>query len=441
VQIGYIFILVPILLSQWGVEVYGEWLILSAIASFGALANFGMFQASAVEISLAAGAGDRAGASRIAATALVAGVVFVIAALLLAWIGLSFVDPRTLFGVHTISSRDALGVTVLSLASVVLTVFTPALAAPVNMTIGNAPSTVASALIRVIELIAIAIAVYAGGGPVSVAAVLAGSVCLNILAHVVLVRYWVDWLSFHPRHFDRAVLRRLIRPSLAQFLLYVSINIFIVQVPRIILGHLAGAAAVAVFGVTITYARAARTLAGLFSHSLQTETTRSYAERRHDVFIRLTEALCQVHLWVSLAVLAVMMAFGSIIFSVWTHGKIPFDPWLCLVLGIGFVIGAFSDVVIYVLLGINRILAVAIAHVLATAVAIGLAFPAVSSFGVIGMAAVLIIPEVVVAVVGILVFCDLVSLSRRTFVIKSVQWPVGLVRREADRVMQFWARR
>src|SRR5262249_28381898 len=122
VQIGYVFVLVPILLSQWGVEVYGEWLILSAVASFGALANFGMFQASAVEIALACGAGNREGASKVAATAFASAIVFIVVILSLAWIGLSFVDPRKLFGIHTISAHDALTVTMLSLTSVVLIV-------------------------------------------------------------------------------------------------------------------------------------------------------------------------------------------------------------------------------------------------------------------------------------------------------------------------------
>lgn len=441
VQVGYVFILVPILLSQWGVEIYGEWLILSAIASFGALTNFGMFLASAVEISLAVGAGDRESASKISATALVAGIAFVAAVLLLAWLGLSFVDARALFGVHVIPLHDVLAVTMLSLASVVLTVFIPVLSAPVTVTIGNALTTVAGAIIRVIELVAIAVAVYAGGGPVAVAVVLVGSVCLGILVHAALARYWVPWLSFDLRRFDTATLRRLIRPSLAQFLLYISVNIFIIQMPRIILGHLAGASAVAAFGVTVTYTRAARTLATLFSQSLQTETTRAYAEKRHDVLIRLTEGFCQTQLWVSLGAMVGLMLLGHPIFSIWTHGKIAFDFWLCLVLGIGFIIGAYGDAVLSVLLGINRILAPAIVHLCGTVVAIVLAVPAVAAFGVPGMAAALIIPEIMTAAVAVWVFCELLDLQLKAFVFQSVHWPVGLIRRELDRLAGFLFKR
>ncbi len=441
VQVGYVFILVPILLSQWGVEIYGEWLILSAIASFGALTNFGMFTASAVEISLAVGAGDRESASKISATALAAGIAFVAAVLLMAWIGLSFVDPRVLLGVHAIPLHDVVVVTMLSLASVVLTVFVPVLSAPVSVTIGNALATVAAAIIRVVELIVIAGAVYAGGGPVSVAAVLVASVCLSILVHVALARYWVPWLSLDLRRFDAATLRRLVRPSLAQFLLYISVNIFIIQVPRIILGHMAGASAVAAFGVTVTYTRAARTLATLFSQSLQTETTRAYAEKRHDVVIHLTEGFCQTQLWASLAAMAGLMLLGHPIFSIWTHGKIAFDFWLCLVLGIGFIIGAYGDAVLSVLLGINRILAPALVHLCGTAVAVVLAVPAIASFGVSGMAAVLVIPEILTAAVAVWVFCELLDLPLKAFVFQSVHWPVGLIRRELDRLAGFLFKR
>ena len=136
-----------------------------------------------------------------------------------------------------------------------------------------------------------------------------------------------------------------------------------------------------------------------------------------------------------------MALFGPLIFALWTHGKIAFDPVLCLLLGIGFLIGAYSDALISVLLGINRISAVAIAHLCATIAAVLLALLAVPAFGVVGMAAVLIIPEVAATGAAILVFCELVSLPPRAFTAKSIHWPVGLVRREMDRAMQFLARR
>jgi O-antigen/teichoic acid export membrane protein len=271
--------------------------------------------------------------------------------------------------------------------------------------------------------------------------VLVGSVCLNILAHVALTRFWVPWLSFDPRHFDMAVLRRLIRPSLGQFLLYISVNTVIVQVPRIILGHVAGAPAVAIFGVTVTYTRAARTLTTLFSQSLYAETSRAFAEKRHDVLIKMTEGLCQTHLWVSLALMFALIVLGVPIFSIWTHGKIAFDVWLCLFLGFGFVIGAYGDALLTVLLGVNRVFTVAIAHLCAAAVALGISLPLSASFGATGMAAALILPEAVIAAVAAWVFCELLDLSPREFLSRSVRWPVGLIRREVDRLAGFLFKR
>ena len=50
---------IPLFLRYWGIERYGEWLILSAIPSYLALSDLGFGSAAANEMTMAAGAGNR----------------------------------------------------------------------------------------------------------------------------------------------------------------------------------------------------------------------------------------------------------------------------------------------------------------------------------------------------------------------------------------------
>lgn len=434
VHVGYVFVLVPLLLGAWGVEIYGEWVILTAIASFGSLTNVGIVQASASEIMLAVGAGDRERASRISVTTLVSGIGFNIAILGLTWIALTRLDVSALLGVSIISRDAAISILMLSLASIVLSVFVPPLSSALAVARGNGLTTLVGALIKICELVLIGVAALVGGGPVWVTSVFVIATLMNIVVYFFLVRRFVSWLSFDLKYFDLAILRGLMRPSLAQFIIYISTNILAIQVPRIILGHLAGPVAVAGFTVSVTYTRALRTLTTLFSQSLQVETPRAFAEQKPEVLLRIVTALCQINLWISIVFLIALISLGSSIFSLWTHGRIQFDVGLCVLLGIAAVIGSYSDVISTFLIGINRIMAVALAHLVATVLALGLAELLIPIWGVDSMAAVLIAPEMATAVVGILVFSRLLSLRPMEFFMSTLQLPAEVIQRELEHV-------
>ena len=51
--------IVPLLIYAWGLELYGEWLILSAIPAFLTMSDIGFSAAAQTEMTMAAGRGDR----------------------------------------------------------------------------------------------------------------------------------------------------------------------------------------------------------------------------------------------------------------------------------------------------------------------------------------------------------------------------------------------
>lgn len=426
VQIGYALVMIPVLIAAWGLSVYGDWIVLTAVASFASLASVGVIQASTAEIMLTIGAGKHEEASRISVTTIVgiAGAAVLISAV--AFVLFSVSDPAVLFGISTMTTGDASVVIMLVLASIVLAFSISPLSAALSVVVGAAMSTTVSALVKAAEFLTISAVALAGGGPKSAAVVLVGSVAANVAAHVILIRRYVPWLRFDLRLFDYRAFRELLHPSLGQMLLYASVNLLAIQLPRIILAHIAGTVSVAIFTVMTTYVRSGRMLTSFISQSVQVELPRAFAENRRDVVADLLQNLCRVQVWASLLAMMVLMAFSAQLFPLLTHGSIAFDAHLFIALAIGAIIGAYVDALNSLLLGINQVFAIAIAHSAATIFALLLGSALIPSFGIVPLALALILPELATAIVGAHDVARMLLLPAMTFVTSSLKWPLGL---------------
>jgi O-antigen/teichoic acid export membrane protein len=441
ILVGYQLVLVPILLTAWGIDVYGEWLILTAFAAFAALSNVGFVQASAAEIVMCIGADDHAAASDIMATTFVFLALVTCAVFVIAVVGVSAFEPDKLFGVRAISPRDAVVILMFSIASVVLGFFVSPLAAAVAAVTGSGVPTIVAALTKIVELIGIGGVVLFGGGPNMVSVIPFISAALCVVVHFALVRRFVPWLSFHPGRSSAAAFFRLLNPSSASITLYLSVNLLGVQLPRIILGHIVGPAAVSIFSVSVTYARSVRMIATFVSQALFIELARAFGEKRHDRIKTLVLNLCQINVWTAAIGISVLMIISGPLFAIWTRGKVAVDIPLLMALSGASVISVYGEGLASFLQSINRIWSIALAHSGAMIVAIIAGTIATGIYGTVGMAAALIIPELAVAIAGAVVTSHLVSISPASFMITSLKWPTEIIYKEGRKLFQFILKR
>lgn len=437
---AYGFVLVPLLLSAWGVEVYGEWVILTAFTAIAALSNFGFVQASASEIAMRIGSGEHDEAANVVRTT-IAAVLCLIALILVPLISVLIAySPNALLGVHVMPAEATKVIIVLVVLKVLLDFLISPLAAAVGSVLGVGVSAGVATALKCIELVAIFVVVMVGGTPLAVAAVMPATVVANILVLGYLIRRHLPWLRLARPVFHLATVRRLLRPSLGIFVLYATVNILAIQVPRIVLGHLVGAAGVALFSVAVTYARAARTLPGILGQSLQVELSKAFGDLNLSRVRGLLKNVYQFSLWIALAAGLLILLIAKPVFLVWTQGHFAPD-WLLLSILIGSaIVGAFSDVSLYFLVGINRVWALALTHIAASVVGVSsgtLLFP---KFGLAAMAGGLLVPEVLTAVVGIAMTSDLLRLGRIGFFIESIQFPLGPILREGSRLLSAFRR-
>ena len=440
VMVAYNFFLVPILLSAWGINVYGEWVVLSAFASIAQLSNVGFLQASASEIIMRLTAGEHDEAARVISTTLISVCVLVVVVFAVAVIVLFNVDPTAAFGVKIIPAMDARLIVLLSLASVLLSFYTGPPASAIAAVAGAGVAQSTTTIVKAGELLLVIAVAWCGGGPVAVTAVLVLSALVSFGLLMLLMRRLVPWMKVSVRLFDLAILRRLLHPSLGQFLLYASVNVVAIQLPRIVLGQLAGGAGVAVFSISVTYARAARMLTSVLAPSFLVELTRAYSEGKFPLTRKFVETICALGGWLTAFAAVLMLVAAKFMFHLWTHGKIDADYTLIGVLEIAAVVGAYSEGYTYFLAGINRVWTISIAHLVVSVSAIALGILVFPVFAIQGFAAALFLPEIAMAIAGEFVSAKELQVSRWTLFWGSIQLPVRSLGGEARRAFTAIAR-
>lgn len=430
VTVAYNFFLVPILLAAWGVEVYGEWIVLSALAAMASLSQVGFVQASASEMIMSISADEKDRAIKTLSTTIFSLAILVAVVMTVAILACFISDAGTHFGVKIITRGDAEAIVLLVLFSVLLGFFLGPVNAAVGTVKGAAVPWSVAAVVKMAELVGIILVAVAGRGPLAAAAVLVASAACSNLWALLLMRRNLPWLRISLGQLSKETFRRLLHPSLAQFLFYASVNIVAIQLLRIVLGHLAGAAAVATFATAVTFSRTARMLSGIFAQSLQVELSRAYAEGRTSFVVKSVETLCQVGFWLTLLMTAAMVAAAAPLFEIWTHGKIQADYLLVGMIGIGSIVGAYGEGFTYLLMGINRVWKIAIGHLLGSITAMILGALLFPRYGLYAMAAAFVLPEIGLAAVAHREVSRAFGTAGRGLFLSSIRPPVQIAREE-----------
>jgi O-antigen/teichoic acid export membrane protein len=442
VRTGEQFILVPCFLSAWGVEAYGEWLTLTAVVTFVSFTNIGLGAASASDIVMLLGAGHREKAERSFSNCVV--VLFAIGVIVLLILIAIFlnVDISATAGFTSIRNSDAIAIVTYSALSLVLIFFYAPLGAIIGMSAGVGTVNLILAVAKTFEIATIGGGVLLfGSGPATVALITLIWVCIAVACQLIVIRRVAPSFRLRVSTVEFESLLRLVRPSLSYFVLFVSVNIIGVQLPRLILFSIIGAPAVAIFSVTVTYSRTIRSLAGIITNAMQVEFGRYFGSGDVRGFQSLVIRLCRVTVWAAVGSSLLLMACAGFFIPLWTNGRIPVEWPLLTLLILGACIGSLADAIMISLTSINRVGRIAIAHL--GGVAVGLTFGSLftSQFGSLAIAVGLLVPEIVVILLGRTEIARHTSGDRSIRLVELMRWPGDLIRAEFEAVMRLFSLR
>ena len=363
---------VPILLHAWGVQLYGEWLILFAIPAYLSMADLGFSQSAGNDMTARAARGDRSGA--LAVFQSLAALIYTIAAAgLLLGGALLWRLPLERWLHFQVLDADALRWVLALLAAEVFA----ALPNGVNHAGFRAGGDYAlhvglTSTTRLLQFSGIWIMALAGGGPVAAAAAFFGVRVVATMALTLLLVRRHRWLRFGFAHARRAELRRLGKPALANMAIPLA-QALNIQGMVLVVGAVLGPSAVVVYSTLRTLTRLALQLVLSVAHAAEPELAVAYGADDRSLMRALYVHALRGGLWLALSAATGLALFGGFILDVWTQGKVAMDPALFAWL-LGSSVGSvlwYSALI--VLKAANSHLRAASVYVIASAAAVGLA--------------------------------------------------------------------
>ena len=311
--------LVPLLLRAWGTEVYGAWLLLSAVPFYLTLSDFGFTFVAKNVMVMEVAAGRRTAAlgtfqSVFALLCLVLPVLMLASVVVILKVPL----PAALGAVAPGAARRVL---VLLVGNVLLYQFFLLVCAGIRAE--NRPAHEASwaASARLGEGVAVALAALAGGGPAAAAAAMVACRVAFVAAGYRWLQSEAAWLRLGFAHASRAEVRRLAGPALAYMALPLG-QALLLQGPVIVVGGALGAVAVVAFSTARMVARLGTALVNMINNSVVSEYSALAGAGDAAGFARLLRAQTAVTATAIAAYAAGVLAFGPLVLPWLTHGAV-----------------------------------------------------------------------------------------------------------------------
>jgi O-antigen/teichoic acid export membrane protein len=313
-----------------GVEIYGEWLALTAAVSYLGTLNYGIQNYANNQMTIHYNRGELDRAKVVQASALRL-VLIVIGAFVLLGTAILFMPLGDWMGLRYVSAPQASWTLFLMMMQLAI-FFLLAFLADSFMVIGEAHRGQAWQSIYRLSL-ALVLALFAwrqASFPVLAASQLIACV-LCTLACLLDIRLRAPILLPSLRYGTRTEMMAQIKPS-AYFMLLSVGNFLIWQAPLLLIEKILGPAAVTIFALTRTIFSMSRQILAVATLSIRAEITRLVGQRDWTGLKRLYDLSEKVILLLTPVSTVGTLLISPLLFTVWLHKRSLYDPWMCLLL-------------------------------------------------------------------------------------------------------------
>jgi O-antigen/teichoic acid export membrane protein len=314
----------PLFLNAWGVEIYGEWLLLSSAVLYLLLADFGGQLYIGNRVVMAYAKGDLKEFRRLLHTGmamvlLLSSAVFALfivgAALVANWSGVSIVHtpPKAVFAVLTFLAFQVC-------ASLPLGILMA-----VYRAVGMLPrSAMLNNLSQLLQLLLVAIGLWLGLSMVGIALMYAIPV---VAVTVISLR---ELHALHPefhilslRSADRRIALEFMTPSAHFFSIQLS-QALTLQSVLLIVGAILGATQVVIFSALRTIVNSIRQALAILMNSVWPDLTRFHARGEEEKLTLLFLVALRATLMMAALFVGTFHYFGEWIFHLWLGGKVEY---------------------------------------------------------------------------------------------------------------------
>ena len=385
-------LLIPLFLHSWGGRLYGDWLALTAAAGYLSLFEGGFQRYLTNRMNAAWDLGDPKQFHRLLHTGIVFSVAVTGVGAVVVALGAFFIPWPKLLRL-SILDQGLSGAT-LVLAGLSLLASIPAgIVGGVYRCLKEYPRGVSLAnLARLLQVLAIATALWQGKGILTIATLLLLAPFLALLAGIADIRARHPNVRLGARDASFSLLAQSFRPSLYFLLLPLS-HAFWVQGSIIILSSVRSSAVLALYTTTRTMFMVVRQALNQINLATWPEITRLFARGDRARIRRLHRSVCVLSVVASGLVCGYLLTFGPQVLRFWTAGKIDADPLLLGLFAAYILGGSVWQISQIVPLATNDHRATSLRHLGAALCSLAASLWLVPRYGVRGSAAALVLGD------------------------------------------------
>jgi O-antigen/teichoic acid export membrane protein len=344
---------IPLFLRGYGVELTGEWLILSAVPTYIALSDVGFSNVAVNEMSIAMSGGQKGRALEIthslcrfiALVAATMGIIVVVLGLTVNWAAVLSLKHVSAVDGGRVLLLLSLGAVVFLSAGIFYGTYRASQKGPRIFMLVN--------LSRLAELIGLAAATWLKIGFVGISATL---LVVRVLAFGLI---WLDSRRSCPelplgvKFGQWREMRQMLRPAVA-FMAFPLGNALYFQGTAFVVNVALGAAAVVAYSACRTFSRSAPLVLTTVRQSLWMEYPHLAAQAQWGK-LRLLQRIAGGVAWaVMLLALAITLPLGSWLIHIWTLGKVNLSSWLICLFIVVAGLNSFWNVTSTLLIALNR---------------------------------------------------------------------------------------
>jgi peptidoglycan/LPS O-acetylase OafA/YrhL/O-antigen/teichoic acid export membrane protein len=405
---------VPVMLRCWGPELYGGWLMLTAIPAYLLISDLGFGNAAGNDMTVRVSAGDPQGAVE-TFHSVIALVLLFSAGIAASTVGLLLRLPshRLPHLPGMTSNETRLTLLLLSLNCLAMLQWS-VLMAGFRCCGRYARGVLAVNCIRIVEAACSLAVLFIHARPVQLAALM-----LTVSVAGTLWLLWdhrrnAAWLPVGMRCASAARIRDLAGPALA-FMAFPACAAIGTQGMVLAIGATAGPAAVALFSPMRTLARLGLQLTDAIKNSVWPELCAAFGHTDWPLARRLHRSALQASVLLAGAAASVLALSGASVFAMWTHGHLRFDAATFDLLLLSVFANAAWNTSSAVPLAANRHGRISVCYLALSVCSLGLAALLLPRFGLAGAALAMLCADAAMGVIVLNVSLEYVSDPWREF--------------------------
>lgn len=330
VTLSYSLLTIPLFLYFWSVDLYGEWIVLSALPSYLALSNMGLLNVAQNNMTMAMATGDLKTAKKSLDTVWVSQLTINVVLLLLIIIITNFIDFSDLLELEKITKKES------TLTIILLSIF-----AMFNLQVGiyggiyraidrNARGVFIINTIRLFSVISIFIAFnfdYIG--------VIDISICMLVSYIIGMLLLIFDTSRLAPnlrpgyRFFNVSILRSDILNGLG-FMTYPLARAMTNQCMVLLIKMSLSSALVVQFTTLRTLVNTAFQISNLVNLSTWPEYSRLFGVKDKKGIRKLFIFSTSIGIWAAIISISFLAITGPYLLDWWTVGRVAIDHWLLI---------------------------------------------------------------------------------------------------------------